>query len=197
MSFPFSSFPAYRGAGVGTPRPAGLPWLLRAGPSATLDEKCDTSTGSVTCCQYKRKKFFIIPTKVCGNQSAIAKDCAVRSIRLISRHQSSAEASQAGFPLPSFEVQSGVFSRLPHRVRAHTDVPAGALGIPAWVSPLSTRPPAGQTSGSCHGTGSPGGPPTASPAQTDPASDSLGLNISPQRAQSPQRATRPHQIQNR
>ena len=99
MSFPFSSFPAYRGAGVGTPRPAGLPWLLRAGPSATLDEKYDTSTGSVTYCQYKRKKFFIIPTKVCGNQSAIAKDCAVRSIRLIRLPGKPLEAVTARVPL--------------------------------------------------------------------------------------------------
>jgi hypothetical protein len=66
VSFPFSSFPAGSGAGVGTPRPAGLPWLLRAGPSATLDEKYVPSTKAVTYCQDKREKFFIYLTKVCG-----------------------------------------------------------------------------------------------------------------------------------
>jgi hypothetical protein len=78
-SIPFSSLPACPrvtpgadmalGAGVGTPRPssgARLPWLLRASPSATLDEKHAPSTRSLNPCQHEIPRLLRAARVVCG-----------------------------------------------------------------------------------------------------------------------------------
>ena len=54
------------GAGVSTPPEAGLPWLRRASPSATLDEKSHGCTRLILACQPEirpiRSRFAAVPT---------------------------------------------------------------------------------------------------------------------------------------
>ena len=59
------------GAGVGTLHlvsEAGLPWLLRASPSATLDETHVSSTRSLNPCQQQIPGILLLAGIVRGNQ---------------------------------------------------------------------------------------------------------------------------------